>query len=98
MSTRRDFEYEEKKHRDAVEKAKSRLDGEELLISPVCRFCKHLFSLVRTCEAFPRGIPSEIWEGHHDHISPFSGDNGIQFEPHDLREEDYVPPPAKASK
>ncbi|OQY51095.1 MAG: hypothetical protein DRR08_20180 [Candidatus Parabeggiatoa sp. nov. 2] len=32
------------------------------------------------CAAFPNGVPIEILEQGHDHLEPFSGDNGITFE------------------
>ena len=35
------------------------------------------------CEAFPQGIPEEIWVGEFDHTKPYPGDNGIRFEPKD---------------
>jgi len=51
------------------------------IYSPTCFYCKHLLSPEnRTCEAFPNGIPLEIWNGDNDHTKPYEGDNGIQFE------------------
>jgi len=34
-----------------------------------------------SCDAFPLGIPMEIWEGNLDHNNPFREDRGIRFEP-----------------
>lgn len=34
-----------------------------------------------TCDAFPGGIPSEIWQGKADHRRPYSGDNGLRWAP-----------------
>ena len=49
--------------------------------SPVCMFCKHLRSgLEQTCDAFPDGIPEDIWLGRNKHRKPVVGDHGIQFE------------------
>lgn len=33
------------------------------------------------CEAFPGGIPQEIFTGERDHTEPIEGDNGIQWKP-----------------
>jgi hypothetical protein len=60
----------------------------EILYSPVCTFCKHLRkptlrsngTSLNTCDAFPDGIPEEIWKGDNDHHKPYSGDHGTQFE------------------
>ena len=35
----------------------------------------------RTCEAFPGGIPDEIWWGENDHTKPYPEDNGFRFSP-----------------
>jgi len=48
---------------------------------PICLQCKHYHDGERACAAFPEGIPDAIWEGRSDHIEPYSGDHGIQFEP-----------------
>lgn len=32
-----------------------------------------------SCEAFPSGIPVEIWENRADHRRPFPGDNGLHW-------------------
>jgi hypothetical protein len=59
-----------------------------------CQGCRHLEGSVYrqldrdlegdtvfTCEAFPEGIPVPIANGSFDHIVPYPGDHGIQFEP-----------------
>lgn len=49
--------------------------------SPTCGLCRHLRDAgVRTCDAFPGGIPYAIWAGRHGHRSSVTGDGGITFE------------------
>lgn len=44
-----------------------------------CSQCKHFKTALR-CEAFPNGIPMEIFSGKVNHYKPVKGDNGITFE------------------
>lgn len=34
----------------------------------------------QVCDAFPAGIPDQIWWGRADHRRPFADDNGLQWE------------------
>lgn len=59
-----------------------------LLYSSVCSGCVHYDSKnasFKRCEAFPDGIPQEIFSGENEHTSAYPGDNGIQFEPIQLK-------------
>ena len=48
-----------------------------------CRFCKRLNEDNISCEAFPDVIPHDIRVGIIDHRTPFTGDNGLLFDPKD---------------
>lgn len=47
---------------------------------PMCVICKHR-TIGVACEAFPDGIPQDIYVGSFDHRLPHKGDGGITFEP-----------------
>lgn len=64
------------------------LDGPNALrpFSPVCLYCARKCHTARSiCQAFPDGIPPEIWRGDHEHKAPYPGDGGLQFVPRDPR-------------
>ena len=49
--------------------------------SSVCSRCSHLrFDPLETCDAFPGGVPDDIWYDQNNHGKPYPGDHGIQFE------------------
>jgi hypothetical protein len=56
---------------------------------PICMWCKHFHRSGRlACDAFPEGIPQEIWYHQDYHIQPFPGDHGIQFDLDEERDEE----------
>ena len=46
-----------------------------------CLSCKNVFDDKFSCKAFPNGIPYEVRTNQFIHSHPYSGDNGIMFEP-----------------
>jgi hypothetical protein len=64
-----------------------------LRLPPICGGCTH-FQLITettgTCDAFPDGIPADIWLSDADHREPVCGDHGIQFAAKDIRAERYA--------
>ncbi len=54
---------------------------------PQCFRCKHFISRVKEvqCKAF-KVIPREIYFNEFYHTQPYPGDNGIQFEPEEEKE------------
>jgi len=50
---------------------------------PICMSCARMArgpnAAVGTCEAFPEGIPDDIWLGGYDHRLPYPGDEGVLF-------------------
>ena len=49
------------------------------MAAPQCTKCA-LFTTDHTCEAFPCGVPDEIFLGAFDHRRAYPGDDGIRFE------------------
>ena len=50
-------------------------------LGPRCFYCKHFNKKKHgTCTAFPRDIPAKIYLSEVEHLTPYEGDHGIQFE------------------
>lgn len=58
-------------------------------LMPICIGCSH-HRANNTCTAFPNGIPEKILFSEFDHRKPFTGDNGIQFDPLTREDERYA--------
>jgi len=46
----------------------------------LCLMCTH-YRKDKKCNAFPEGIPHEIWVLQVFHTKPYPGDNGIKYKP-----------------
>lgn len=44
-----------------------------------CLKCNHYQLSRKKCKAFPRGIPTKIYNGDFDHSMPFEGDRGFRY-------------------
>jgi excisionase family DNA binding protein len=54
---------------------------------PNCFECKYFRGAKSgICDAFPDQIPLEIWSGKVQHNKPFTGDQGIWFQPNENSE------------
>ena len=50
-------------------------------LGPRCLYCKHFHVPGRgKCSAFPNGIPGRFIIGDDEHVAPYEGDHGLQFE------------------
>lgn len=64
---------------------------------PLCASCKrfnHDDTKRVSCEAYPKGVPSEIILWRHDHRRPYPGDGGLLYE-HDPKSPFAEPAPTK---
>lgn len=53
--------------------------GEATVFDSQCDVCAHRRA-GKTCDAFPDGIPEEVFSNERDHRMPYPGDGGIRFE------------------
>jgi|GEM_PF-3334452 hypothetical protein len=71
--------------------------AEEFFDYSPCMHCKHYFddededserfNEPSACDAFPEGIPEEIFFGRNLHLEPYPEDHGITFADKDIDEE-----------
>ncbi len=47
--------------------------------SRTCDQCLWRLGSTRQCIAFPKGIPTDIWNGACEHTKAYPGDGGYQF-------------------
>jgi hypothetical protein len=51
------------------------------MIESLCGWCvRHRGHQGLTCDAFPEGIPPDVYEARWDHRFPYPGDHGIRFD------------------
>lgn len=51
-----------------------------MIIIPQCFFCQRFHrDGKRTCDAYPDGIPPELFKSEVGHIKPYKGDHGLTF-------------------
>jgi len=65
-----------------------------ILNFPLCLSCKHFRKTTKehwfVCDAFPDGIPDDIFYGFFIHTKKYKGDNGIRYEEVDSNKNEIV--------